>query len=146
MSPYTREGGETSLLPNEGPGSTLLGRENQAPFTQPWELRSFAIAVAAHEAGQFEWSEFQGSLIAAIGRWEADRGHTDEPWNYYEHWVTALESVLVRHGALSSEGLQDRTKAVLSMPRQISYHPATREPIAVDPATHSRGDGIDESR
>ena len=70
-----------------------------APFEQPWELRAFAMAVAAYHAGQYEWSEFQLSLIDSIKRWEADDG--GEPWSYYEHWLTALETVLAGNGALS---------------------------------------------
>ena len=35
-------------------------------FDHPWELRAFAIAVAAYHEGQYEWSEFQLSLIDAI--------------------------------------------------------------------------------
>ena len=30
----------------------LPGGEGQAPFHEPWELRAFAIAVAAYHAGQ----------------------------------------------------------------------------------------------
>jgi hypothetical protein len=51
-------------------GAGLPG--GQRSFDQPWELRALALIVAAHEAGRCSWSDFQGELIAAIARWEAD--------------------------------------------------------------------------
>ena len=60
-------------------------------FERPWELRAFAMAVAAYHSGQYEWSEFQLSLAASIRAWEQGG---DEPWAYYEHWLDALETVL----------------------------------------------------
>ena len=111
--------------------ATLPGAGEQS-FDQPWEVRAFAMAVAAYHAGQYEWSEFQLSLIDSIRRWEADGG--TEPWSYYEHWLTALETVLAGSGALSDAALDDRTKAVLATPRNTGHHEAHREPVAIDPA------------
>ena len=114
-----------------GPGDS--DSEEQA-FREPWELRAFAVAVAAYHAGQYEWSEFQLSLIESIRRWEADGGHEgEEPWSYYEHWVTALETVLAGSGLLSESMLDERTKAVLATPRDASHQHAHRDPVAVDP-------------
>jgi nitrile hydratase accessory protein len=101
-------------------------------FEHPWELRAFALAVAAYHNGQYEWSEFQLSLIDAIRRWEEGGGA--EPWSYYAHWLTALETVLAGNGALSDAALDERTKAVLATPRTANHHEAHREPVAVDPA------------
>lgn len=109
----------------------LVGRD-QRSFDHPWELRAFAMAVAAYHSGQYEWSEFQLSLIGSIQAWE--RGEADEPWSYYEHWLTALETVLAGSGALSEATLDDRTRAVLTTPRDAGHHQAHREPVAVDPA------------
>jgi nitrile hydratase accessory protein len=101
-------------------------------FDEPWELRAFAMAIAAYHNGRYEWSEFQLSLIEAIRAWEA--GHTDEPWNYYEHWVTALETVLAENGVLSEAAVDERTREVLAVPRNANHHHAHREPVAVSPA------------
>lgn len=105
----------------------------QRAFEHPWELRAFAMAVAAHHNGQYEWAEFQLSLIGSIRRWEAEGG--PEPWSYYEHWLEALETVLAGNGALSGAALDERTRAVLSTPRNANHHEAHREPVAVDRAT-----------
>jgi nitrile hydratase accessory protein len=104
---------------------------SERSFEQPWELRAFAMAVAAYNAGQYEWSEFQLSLVDSIKKWEAEGG--PEPWSYYEHWLTALETVLAGNGALSDAALDDRTKAVLATPRNVNHHEAHREPVAIDP-------------
>ncbi|MCW2720165.1 MAG: hypothetical protein QOG20_84 [Pseudonocardiales bacterium] len=104
-------------------------------FNEPWELRAFAMAVAAYHSGQYEWSEFQLSLIDSIKKWEeAGVSENPAPWSYYEHWLEALETVLAGNGALSDAALDERTKAVLSTPKNANHHEAHREPVAVDPA------------
>jgi nitrile hydratase accessory protein len=108
--------------------------EGQAPFNKPWELRVFAVAVAACEAGEFEWAEFQEALTDAIKNWElANPGYTQDDWNYYEQFVTALEVVLARHEKLSSEGLDERARFILEKPPH-KHHVARYEPITIDPA------------
>ncbi|MFP5021640.1 nitrile hydratase accessory protein [Pseudonocardia phyllosphaerae] len=103
------------------------------PFDEPWELRAFAMAVAAYHEGHYEWSEFQLSLIRSIQRWESGEG--DEPWSYYLHWLEALETTLASSGALSdSAALDDRTRQVLATPRNANHHEAHREPVAIAPA------------
>ena len=101
-------------------------------FDQPWELRAFAMAVAAYHAGQYEWSEFQLSLSDSIRRWENGEGR--EPWSYYEHWLEALETVLAGNGVLSDASLEERTRTTLATPRNTGHHEAHREPVAIDPA------------
>lgn len=112
--------------------SDLPGDPSQRSFEHPWELRAFAMAVAAYHAGQYEWSEFQLSLAASIRAWEHDGGAA--PWDYYERWLTALETVLAGTGALSDAALDDRTRAALAVPKTANHHEAHREPVAVDPA------------
>lgn len=102
------------------------------PFDQPWELRAFAMAVAAYHSGHYEWSEFQLSLIESIRRWE--NGDGGEPWSYYEHWLRALETVLSSKGLLSEAAIDEETKAVLATPRNANHHKAHRDPVAVSPA------------
>jgi nitrile hydratase accessory protein len=102
-------------------------------FEQPWELRAFALAVAAHEGGSYAWPQFQQALVESIARWEsAPAGQ--RPWSYYEHWVTALERVLSGQGVLDSAALDDATHGVLATPANANHHEAHREPVAIDPA------------
>ncbi|WP_433506375.1 nitrile hydratase accessory protein [Pseudonocardia halophobica] len=109
------------------------GDADSRSFEEPWELRAFAMAVAAYHEGHYEWSEFQLSLIESIRRWEEGEG--GESWSYYAHWLEALETVLAASGALSdSLALDERTRQVLSTPRNANHHHAHREPVAVSPA------------
>jgi nitrile hydratase accessory protein len=104
----------------------------QLAFTEPWELRAFALAVAAYHAGQYDWSEFQLALIGAIRRWEGDPERA--PWRYYERWLEALETVLSGTGVLTGRELGGRAREVLATPRNADHQHAHREPVAVDPA------------
>ncbi len=111
---------------------SLIGSGEQRAFNEPWEVRAFAMAVAAYNNGQYEWSEFQLSLVNSIKTWE--NGDGAEPWSYYEHWLEALETVLAGNGALSDAALDEKTKAVLATPKNANHHEAHREPVAIDPA------------
>src|SRR6185437_10966455 len=58
------------------------GRPGEQAFNEPWEIRAFAMAVAAYNNGQYEWSEFQLSLIESIRQWEqGGRDPEAEPWS-----------------------------------------------------------------
>ncbi|TDT97855.1 nitrile hydratase accessory protein [Streptomyces sp. 846.5] len=108
---------------------------SQMAFRFPWEIRAFAMAVAAHKALKFDWSHFQGALVASIQDWENNSSETGEaPWSYYEHWVAALETVMTDHGVLASTALDEKARRVLAEPPNRNHHEAHTEPIAVDPA------------
>ncbi|MBA3251882.1 MAG: nitrile hydratase accessory protein [Geodermatophilaceae bacterium] len=115
-----------SELPRDG--------EEQLSFTQPWELRAFAVAVAAHQNGLYDWSEFQLALIGAIRQWEDSAGSRDDPFHYYDRWLEALESVLSGTGVLDGSELDHQASVVLATPRNADHHHARRDPVAVDPA------------
>jgi nitrile hydratase accessory protein len=108
----------------------LPGNTSQLAFERPWELRAFAMAIAAYHSGQYDWSEFQLALIGAIRRWEGSEH--DAPWQYYDRWLEALETVLTGTGVLSDTELDDRTRAELGKPREANHHHARREPVTVD--------------
>ncbi|TQC49942.1 nitrile hydratase accessory protein [Rhodococcus sp. WS4] len=109
--------------------------EGDTAFTAPWEIRAFAMAVAAYDASQFEWSEFQRSLIDSIRAWENRSDPSGEsPWSYYEHWLAALETRLASSGAISGEDLDQRTRTVLATPPDRDHHKAHLEPVSIDPA------------
>lgn len=119
---------EQLLTELPGPGDDA----EQLSFNEPWELRAFAVAVAAYHRGLYDWSEFQLALIGAIRRWEGDP--ESAPWRYYERWLEALETVLSGTGVLTGTELDGRAGAVLATPRSANHHHARREPVAVDPA------------
>ncbi|HEV7755673.1 MAG TPA: nitrile hydratase accessory protein [Mycobacteriales bacterium] len=104
----------------------------EVSFGTAWEIRAFALAVAAHQNGQYDWPDFQHALSTAIRTWE-DAG-TKEPWRYYDRWLEALESLLASTGTLDPSEVDDRAHVVLTTPRDASHHRARLEPVAVDAA------------
>lgn len=121
------------------------GEPDQLGFQHPWEIRAFAMAVAAHRELGFDWSQFQQALIREIEAWENKRppaassaSSEQEGWSYYEHWVAALETVLATDGLVSREELDEQTREVLAIPPNRNHHEAHTEPIAVDPAPAPR--------
>jgi nitrile hydratase accessory protein len=119
---------EQLLTELPGPGDEA----DQLSFSEPWELRAFAVAVAAYHRGLYDWSEFQLALIGSIRRWEGDP--ESAPWRYYERWLEALENVLSGTGVLTGSELDGQAAAVLATPRATNHHEARREPVAIDPA------------
>jgi nitrile hydratase accessory protein len=116
----------------ELPHQEAIRPENgEVAFETAWEIRAFALALAAHQSGQYEWSQFQQALIAAIRTWE-DTG-TEEQWRYYDRWLEALETLLAERGVLDESELDERTRTVLTTPRDMHHQRAKREPVAVDP-------------
>nr|WP_211177967.1 nitrile hydratase accessory protein [Pseudonocardia acidicola] len=84
-------------------------------FAEPWESRAFGMAVSLYDAGAFEWSQFQAALIARIAAWEA--GHPEgECWNYYQHWLGALEDVLAADGTVFSDEVDARADELAARP------------------------------
>jgi nitrile hydratase accessory protein len=84
-------------------------------FAEPWESRVFGMAVSMYEAGAFAWPEFQAALIARIAAWE-DKPVRDEPWNYYQLWLAALEDVLASARAVSADEVTARAEALARRP------------------------------
>ncbi|GAB3760539.1 nitrile hydratase [Nocardioides ginsengisegetis] len=108
-------------------------------FDEPWELRAFALAVAAHTSGRYAWPEFQQALASSIKAWEDSVEDLADPsWSYFEHWVNALQQVLEHAGQVDSGTLHSRTQVVLDAPANRNHHEPHYEPVAVDPALTNR--------
>lgn len=87
---------------NAEPG---IPRQNGEPvFASPWEARAFGLAVALNEKGAYAWRDFSSRLADEIG--SADR--LGDPSTYYERWLAALEKLLVIHGLIREDELQNR--------------------------------------
>ena len=76
-------------------------------FAEPWQAQACALVLKLYEEGVFDWSEWSGALseeIRSAGtRGEADRGDT-----YYQHWLAALEALLLRKAILERSTLDSR--------------------------------------
>jgi nitrile hydratase accessory protein len=71
-------------------------------FDHEWQRRAFGLALALSEFGHYGWSDFQQSLIETIGQWESTPESERGDWDYYDHWVAALEKVVADHHLLTA--------------------------------------------
>lgn len=75
-----------------------IPRDEEGPvFREPWEAQSFAMAVALHRAGWFQWHEWTAMLAEEIARARA-AGDPDTGETYYRHWQATLERMIVEKG------------------------------------------------
>ncbi|HYW76594.1 MAG TPA: nitrile hydratase accessory protein [Gammaproteobacteria bacterium] len=88
----------------------LPGDSDGPVFDAPWQAQAFAMTVKLHEAGVFEWQEWTTALSAEIARAQAE-GDPDLGDTYYEHWLRALERLVVEKGLFTRPRLQQRTAA-----------------------------------
>jgi nitrile hydratase accessory protein len=80
-------------------GHALPRRSGEVVFHSEWERRAFAMAVALHERGHFDWDEFRDHLvaeIAAVG--ETPESPDPQAPGYFEHWLASLEKVMADKG------------------------------------------------
>lgn len=73
----------------------LLPRDNEGPvFAEPWQAQAFAVVVELIEAGEItkrEWADALGQVFREAEKsGEYDTGH-----RYYDHWLVALEQLVV---------------------------------------------------
>jgi nitrile hydratase accessory protein len=88
-----------------------LPRDADGPvFRAPWEAQAFALALALHEQGVFDWPEWAAALSAAIARAQA-AGDPDTGTTYYRHWLAALESLVQAKGLAGAAQLQALARA-----------------------------------
>ncbi len=98
-------------------GAAAPPRSNgELVFAEPWESRAFGMALTLAEAGAFTWDGFRDRLIARIGAWEAEHGLDDPSFRYYDHWLGALEDVLVGSGSLGADDVAARSEVLADRP------------------------------
>ena len=87
-----------------------IGPVNPEPdepvFHEDWERHMFAVMIATFAGGQFNVDEFRHAIE------RMDPAHYLES-SYYEHWLHAVETLLVEKGVLTREEL-DARKAELA--------------------------------
>lgn len=85
-----------------------LPKNSDGPvFAEPWQAQAFAMAVRLHEAGSFTWPEWAETLGAEI----AAAGPDDPAENYYMHWLSALEKLVIRKQLLDVDEMEQRRDA-----------------------------------
>lgn len=80
--------------------STLPGlrlHDRGPVFTAPWQAQAFALVLALHERGAFSWPDWAAALTEAI-RAAQQRGDPDDGSTYWQHWLDALETIVIARG------------------------------------------------
>ena len=73
-------------------GLPMPTQDEHAPvFSEPWQAQAFAMTVHLHAQGLFTWSEWAQALTAQIKAAAQDDGS-----QYYQHWLDALEHMVLR--------------------------------------------------
>ncbi len=93
-------------------------------FEAPWQGRAFGIARGLAEQGVYAWEDFRAQLIEQIGafdraieRDEAVSGVTTPQFLYYDHFLRALETLLIERGIVAPGELSERVHAFEDRPR-----------------------------
>ena len=79
-------------------------------FAEPWQARAFALTRRLTERGHFSQTEWTAALAQAL-RAAYACGPSDDGSHYYEHWLTALETLAVEKGLTDPAALGARKEA-----------------------------------
>jgi nitrile hydratase accessory protein len=90
----------------------LLPRDDDGPvFAEPWQAQAFAMVVELTAAGTLTREEWADHLGAVFKEAEA-RGDYDTGQRYYDHWLTALERVVVEKKLAGWEDLSKEGETI----------------------------------
>jgi nitrile hydratase accessory protein len=99
------------------PVDPLTARSERA-FCEPWQARAFAIAILASRQGCFTWPEWTRTLSLGL------RGASDA--EYFDHWLEALQSLLIAKGAVTRGELSERRRTWEEAYRHTPHGAAVR--------------------
>jgi len=103
----------------------LLPRDAQGPvFAEPWQAQAFAVVVRLTEAGELTWQEW-AERLGGVLREAEERGAFDTGQRYYEHWLTAVERLVVDKNLAGQEELIRESEAILEHDRHRRGHHLT---------------------
>ena len=90
--------------------STIPRDGTEPVFQAPWEAQAFATVMHLHAQGVFSWPEWAACLAAEIKRAQ-QLGDADAGDTYYNHWLAALEHLVVLKGLTTERALRERYDA-----------------------------------
>jgi nitrile hydratase accessory protein len=69
----------------------LASKDGGPVFAEPWQAEAFAMVVALHDRGLFNWDEWANALSAQLKH----PGALEDASDYYHCWLEALESLII---------------------------------------------------
>ncbi|MBE3569637.1 MAG: nitrile hydratase accessory protein [Bacillales bacterium] len=98
-------------------------KNGELEFQEPWERRSFGLTLALYEENRYSsWEDFRSRLIEEIKGWENSVQKDYSDWNYYEHWLSALERLVLEKGMLNKRDVDARTNEFLTGKRDEVFY------------------------
>jgi len=92
-------------------GLPKLPQDEGGPiFAEPWQAQAFAIAVRLSAHGYFTWKEWADALAAELAL-AVELGEADDGSEYYQHWLAALEKLVISKGLTDIAALFERKEA-----------------------------------
>ena len=96
----------------------LLPRDSDGPvFAEPWQAQAFAVVVELTEAGTISREEW-ADCLAAVLQEATERGQCDTGERYYDHWLTALERIIVEKNLAAPDELKSEGESI----REHDHH------------------------
>jgi nitrile hydratase accessory protein len=84
---------------------------NEPVFAEPWQARAFALTLKLTEHGHFSQKEWTAALSLILREATGAHDQLDDGSHYYEHWLTALETLAVQKGLADAAALSARKEA-----------------------------------
>jgi len=96
----------------------LMPRDDNGPvFAEPWQAQAFAVVVELIESEKLtrtEWADRLGAVLQAA----EDDGQYDAGVRYYDHWLTALEQLIVEKDLAEWQDLASEKETI----RKSDHH------------------------
>jgi nitrile hydratase accessory protein len=87
--------------------TTLSQHHDEPVFAEAWQARAFALALKLSERGHFTRNEWTLALARQLRR-AADLGEPDDGSHYYDHWLAALETLVMEKAMTTRASLDSR--------------------------------------
>jgi nitrile hydratase accessory protein len=98
-----------------------LPRDADEPvFAEPWQAQAFALVIELSRRGYFSWPEWTAALAAEL-KAAATRGDHSDGSHYYDHWLVALEQLVLVKGLTDPTALEGRKKAWIESYRHTPH-------------------------
>ena len=112
-----------------------LPRDEGGPvFAEAWQAQAFALAIKLSEKGYFTWKEWAAALAQELSA-AVSRGEPDDGSRYYEHWLTALEQLVLAKGLTDFTALTTRKEEWAEAYR----HTPHGKPVELGNTKHKKG-------
>jgi nitrile hydratase accessory protein len=130
-------------------------KNGELVFEAPWQGRAFGIARGMAERGVYAWDDFRARLIAEVGAYDRRAetmvrdGGVAPAFSYYEHFLRALEALLVERAIIVRGELVARVHAFEERPHGHDHdrgrdHDRAHEHDDGHQHGHARDDDHDE--